>query len=294
MDFTSLIYSATLLVAGYAASYVQRRQILRPNTPIPVLYFVSIICFVTFCYISIWYSVVAGDHAAAQALLTIQYIADATTAVCLEACYILRLRACLKMYPHRNWSLLLFVFPSAYVLNDLFAIIDQYTDNAVNIGSVGYGMFNMTLIVGGIISHLSAVVILLTNAKSLKDEHERRNLQLVAAAAFLNQTLYFIFCLVSFWEITYSVAVLYLIWAVDHIIFTKVNQHIRRFLLSNHHSDSGESSGNNHDHRKSSSRMSSAPNSPKELESFRSTTTTSGDEGYGRAHERTGAQTETV
>ena len=256
-DYTSFIYSAALLVGGFTYSYVQMKQVLTPRTTLPILFFVSITCTMIFCYISIWQSLFASNAAASNALLTIQYIVDMTTAFCLETCYILRLAACLQMYRYRLGVYFLFVFPVIYVFNDVFAIVHQYTNNAINIGSVAYGTFNMMLIIGGMISHLTTVIVLLKNSNHLKDERERRHLQYVAAAALCNQGLYFIFCIVSFFEIDYSVAVLYLIWTVDHIIFTKVNQHIKSFL----HSDSSES-GN---HR--SSRVgSSAPNSPRERE----------------------------
>ena len=278
-DYTSFIYSAALLVGGFTYSYVQMKQVLTPRTTLPILFFVSITCTMIFCYISIWQSLFASNAAASNALLTIQYIVDMTTAFCLETCYILRLAACLQMYRYRLGVYFLFVFPVIYVFNDVFAIVNQYTDNAVNINSVAYGMFNMMLIIGGIISHLSAVVILLKNASKFKDERERRHLQYVAIAAFCNQGLYFVFCIVSFFEIVYSVAILYLIWAVDHIIFTKVNQHIKSFLLSTNANDSSDSGG--HDKHRNS-RISSAPGSPRETEMNKPFV----DDSAAKAHER--------
>ena len=277
-DYTSFIYSAALLVGGYTYSYIQVEQILRPRISLPILFFVSITCTMLFCYISIWQGLFATDLAATNALLTIQYLVDMTTAVCLETCYILRLAACLQMYPYRKGVYVLFVFPVIYVFNDVFAIVNLYTDNSINISSVAYGMFNMMLISGGILSHLSAVVVLLKNASKFKDENERRHLQYVAIAAFCNQGLYFVFCIVSFFEIVYSVAVLYLIWTADHIIFTKVNQHIKSFLLSTNASDS---SGSGHE-RHRNSKIGSAPSSPRETEMNKPFV----DDTAAKAHER--------
>ena len=277
-DYTPFIYGISLLIGGFIFSYIQPRQVLWPHTALPVLFLLSITCTMIFCYISVWQSLFASNTAASNALLTIQYIVDMTTAFCLETCYILRLAACLQMYRYRLGVYFLFVFPVIYVFNDVFAIVNLYTDNSINISSVAYGMFNMMLIIGGILSHLSAVVVLLKNASKFKDENERRHLQYVAIAAFCNQGLYFVFCIVSFFEIVYSVAVLYLIWTADHIIFTKVNQHIKSFLLSTNASDS---SGSGHE-RHRNSKIGSAPSSPRETEMNKPFV----DDTAAKAHER--------
>ena len=170
-------------------------------------------------------------------------------------------------------------------MNDLLALINMFNNNIVPVSQVGFGVFNMFLVVGSLISHLSTVVILLKNAGNLKDEEDRRNLQIVATLAVVNQTLYFIFCVVSLWELYISAAVLWVFWAFDHVIFIQVNRHIKKFLISNNHSDSSES-GNFH-HR--SSKVGSHPSSPREMEAHKPSTTT--ENSVGKAHERFAGET---
>ena len=240
-DYSSIIWTSALVLAGLAMSRVQP-GFMRGKT-IPCLYLTSITCTTTYLFLASIGPQVAPGGSASVAFSTVQAIADATTGVCLETCYILRLTACLRLYKRRNIVYLLFLFPLSYIFTDILAIAELYTTKLV-VSQVSFAMFNLTLMVGGIISHVATIVILLKNAGNLKDDQERKGLKRVAVLAITNQIFFLSFCLLSFVEVTYSVALIYLSWTMDHIVFSLVNEHIRSFLLSSNRetSDSGGNS----------------------------------------------------
>jgi len=241
-DYSPIIYGVCLIIGGVAMSYVSPKDIVSKQ-PIHALFFVSIVCTMSYCYIYIMLSIFGATASPGylKAFNTIANLSDAITGVCLETCYILRLVACARMFKRRKLIYLLFIFPGVYVITDALAIANYYLETPVNIIQSQWGMFNFMLMIGDIISHVATVTILLRNAGNLKDPREKRDLEIVAAAALSNQALFLIFCCISFGEITYSTALIYFSWTMDHIVFCLVNRHIRLFLSSRGYSDGNSS-----------------------------------------------------
>jgi len=99
-EITAPLFGLALIAGGWAISYVQPQQVLRPRTAIPVLYFTSCVAFLTYAYLGSWISLVGTNTLGYVVVVTILNIVAAISAMCLEACYILRLSACLKMYSY--------------------------------------------------------------------------------------------------------------------------------------------------------------------------------------------------
>ena len=236
-DYSPIIYGFSLVLGGLAMSYVSPQDI-RSKHPFHALFFVSIICTMIFCYIYIMLALY-GDSSpvCVKIFSTIADIADATTGLCLEACYIVRLYACARMCKNRRLIYLLFIFPVIYVFTDVISIANYYLEHPIAIDQAQYGMFCFVLMIGDIISHVLTVTILLKNAGTLKDPKEKRDLEIVATLALINQACFLVFCCTSFVETTYSTALIYFSWTLDHIVFCLVNRHIRLFLSSRGYSD---------------------------------------------------------
>lgn len=239
IDYSPIIYALSMIVGGIAMSYASPKDIVRRT--VPCLYFISIFCSLVFCYIYVMLSLFGTDPAIVRGFNTVADVADFITAWGLEACYILRLLACLRMYRHKNLVYLLFIFPAVYTLTDIISISNYFLKTPITVSQAQYGMFCFFLMIGDIISHITTVYILLTNASNLKEARQKRNLEIVAATAVLNQVCFLSFCCLSFYETTYSTALIYFSWILDHIIFSLVNRHIRLFLNSRGYSDSGSS-----------------------------------------------------
>jgi hypothetical protein len=240
-NYAPIIYLTTLVVAGVALSYIRFREIIRRHSPIPILYATSIISTTTYSYLQLIMYLFPGNPTVILALSTIQCIVDAITGVTLESCYILRFYSCVRMSPRRRLVYVLFIFPFVYIITDILAIIALFDDTFI-VSQASYGMFNFVLMVGGIITHCSTIVILLRNSGNLKDKKEKVELKVVAVLAIANQICFLVFCCLCFNEVVYSTSLVYLSWTTDHIVFSLVNRHIRSFLLSTNQSDPDDSS----------------------------------------------------
>jgi hypothetical protein len=233
IDYSPVIFLFNLVLGGIAASFINFHG-KRSLQPFAYFYSVSICCVVAYdiCYLL---SFLYPDPQVISNVMTTMSVLDMVTSVCLETCYILRLKACLVLYNRRWLANMLWIFPAVYVWTDIIAIVNQYNHDVLRMIPAGWGMFNVCLMVGSIISHCSTVYILLRNADNLKDERDRRRLQVISFVAIANQLAFLICCGIAFVEVTYSTSLIVTTWTLDHIIFNLVNEYIKKFLNSQGH-----------------------------------------------------------
>lgn len=232
IDFSPIIFASTLVVGGFAFSFTRFPE-LRKGNIIACLYLISIVSTITFNFLSIMLFIFGPlDPRVPLVITTIQAFPDGITALALETCYILRLFACVRLVKFRKAVYLLFIFPVGYTVADMLTITENFSVTPPQLTQAWWGMFNFMFMVGCIISHISTIVILIRNMGNLKDPLEKRNLIIIGAAQVINQAFFLAFCCLSFVDVVYSTALIYFSWAIDHIIFSLVNDHIRSFITS--------------------------------------------------------------
>jgi len=232
VDFSPIIFTATLVVGGVALQFTRFSE-LRKGNIIATLYLISIVSTIGYNFLSIMLFIFGSlDPAVPLVITTIQAFPDAITALALETCYIIRLSACVRLVKFRHAVYILFIFPILYTVADVLTIYQNFSKTPLVLTQAWWGMFNFMFMIGCIISHISTVAILVKNMGNLKDPVEKRNLIIISVAQIVNQSFFLVFCCLSFVDVVYSVALIYFSWTIDHIIFSLVNRHIKTFITS--------------------------------------------------------------
>lgn len=257
-NYSSLVAGFSLVLGGFALSYVDLHSICHCKSVTAPVFFVALVAVLILSYIRvIWlpFIVVTGNETAANAVSVIYYLCDMITSFGLDSLYIIRLVACTQMYKYHKLIYVLFIFPTVYVLGDAVSLALHFHPEAFPFTEAKMvSSISCVLVVGNTISHIATIVILLRDLGKFKDPLEKRNLKIVAAVAIVVQVGLVISGFFSLYDdFVYSAVVWYFLWTGDFIIFSLVNKHIKTFLQSTNTSVPDSRHGGSHPEAKTSS-----------------------------------------
>lgn len=253
-DYVLTLYVASLFSAGPTVNLLYKNWKRRGVTLFFVLPLIALASIIAFMVIDLNLAFSHPEFPAhsdtSKILVTVQALLDAISGVALGWAYVLRLRVVVNTSVYLGelpyWVGLAVwvtaIMPTIYPASDIVSIVAQWTDLAStccggHLTTYLYGSFNVAFALHDLIMEFSLAHILFS--RTLIDPRRRKRLLIVALSLSIVSAGLMAGAIVTFFNNTLGVQIIYAFWLVNVWVFMETNRILGKTLEGKKSTTSG-------------------------------------------------------